>query len=50
MKEELFSVKKCQFEEGFKNLANDPDMQELAEMGLGDYMNTLKEIESNITQ
>jgi hypothetical protein len=45
VKEYLFKMKKKEFEEGFRRLANDSEMVEMAEMGMEDYLNQLKDIE-----
>lgn len=45
VKEYLFKLKKKEFEEGFRRLADDTEMVEMAEMGMGEYLEQLKDIE-----
>ena len=43
----LFEAKKKEFREGFKRLANDPEVEELVEMGMGDYLELIQKYEND---
>jgi len=43
----FFEVKRKEFQEGFKRVANDPEILELAEMGMGDYLELIQKYEND---
>ena len=43
----LFEAKRKEFQEGFKRLANDPEIEELAEMGMADYAELIRKYEND---
>ena len=38
----FFDLKREEFREGFRKMANDPEMKEMAEEGLGDFLEILE--------
>lgn len=44
LKEHFLRLKKIEFEEGFKKLADDRDIIELSEMGMGDYISQIDDL------
>ena len=43
----FFEVKRKEYQEGFKRIANDPEILEMAEMGMGDYMSLIEKYEND---
>jgi metal-responsive CopG/Arc/MetJ family transcriptional regulator len=43
----LFEAKRKEFQEGFKRVANDPEIVEVAEMGMGDYLELIQMYEND---
>ena len=44
VEQHLFKLKQKEYEDGFKNFANDKDMLEMAEWGIGDYYDQLEKL------
>ena len=45
LKHFFFEQKRKEYEESFARIANDPEVEELAEMGMGDYLDMIRKYE-----
>lgn len=43
----LFEAKRKEYQEGFNRIANDPEILEMAEMGMGDYLTLIEKYEND---
>jgi len=47
LKQYFFEQKRKEYEESFARIANDPEVEELAEMGMGDYAELIRKYEND---